>query len=184
MYTIGAGITYSPTDGVTGYVELQQPNLFGRGQNAKVKLERGNKKTNVELGFTEPWLFDRPLSAGADIAYYTYAYDYYDKLQIGGGLSFSRPLPLDYTRAYLSLRVIDAYVPPTSIRPGYKPTDTLFSIYGDTTHKTAFRPSITFTRDSRDYIFNALNGSSTTYTLDLSAGDINFHRHVFRPRCG
>jgi outer membrane protein insertion porin family len=177
--TIGAGITYSPTDGVTGYVELQQPNLFGRGQSAKVKLERGGRKTNVELGFSEPWLFDRPLSAGADIAYYTYTYDYYDKLQIGGGLSFSRPLPLDYTRAYLSLRVIDAYVPPTSIGPGYKPTDTLFSIYGDTTHKTAFNPSITFTRDSRDYIYNALNGSSTTYELGLSVGDINFHRHIF-----
>jgi outer membrane protein insertion porin family len=177
--TVGAGITYSATDGVTGYVELQQPNMFGRGQSAKVKLERGSKKTNVELGFTEPWLFDRPTSAGADVSYYTYTYDYYDKQQLGGGLSFSRPLPLDYTRAYLALRVIDAYVPPSSIKSGYKPTDTLFSIYGDTTHKTAFRPSITFTRDSRDYIYNALSGSSTTYQFDLSVGDINFQRHIF-----
>jgi len=177
--TVGAGITYSATDGVTGYVELQQPNLFGRGQNANVKLERGSKKTNVQLGFTEPWLFDRPMSAGADISYYTYTYDYYDKQQLGGGLSFSRPLPLDYTRAYLALRVIDAYVPPTSIKSGYNPTDTLFSIYGDTTHKTAFRPSLTFTRDSRDYIYNALTGSSTTYQFDFSVGDISFHRHVF-----
>jgi outer membrane protein insertion porin family len=150
--TVGAGITYSGTDGITGYVELQQPNLFGRGQNANVKLERGSKKTNVQLGFTEPWLFDRPTSAGADVSYYTYTYDYYDKQQLGGGLSFSRPLPLDYTRAYLALRVIDAYVPPSSISSSYKPTDTLFSIFGDTTHKTAFRPSLTFTRDSRDYI--------------------------------
>jgi len=177
--TVGAGITYSGTDGITGYVELQQPNLFGRGQSANVKLERGSKKTNVQLGFTEPWLFDRPLSAGADVSYYTYTYDYYDKQQIGGGLSFSRPLPLDYTRAYLALRVIDAYVPPTSISSSYKQNDTLFSIYGDTTHKTAFRPSITFTRDSRDYIYNALTGSSTTYQFDLSVGDIRFHRHVF-----
>jgi outer membrane protein insertion porin family len=177
--TVGAGITYSGTDGITGYVELQQPNLFGRGQNANVKLERGSKKTNVQLGFTEPWLFDRPTSAGADVSYYTYTYDYYDKQQLGGGLSFSRPLPLDYTRAYLALRVIDAYVPPSSISSSYKPTDTLFSIFGDTTHKTAFRPSLTFTRDSRDYIYNALTGSSTTYQLDLSVGDINFQRHIF-----
>jgi len=177
--TVGAGITYSATDGITGYVELQQPNLFGRGQSANIKLERGSKKTNVQLGFTEPWLFDRPTSAGADISYYTYSYDYYSKLQLGGGLSFSRPLPLDYTRAYLALRVIDAYVPPSTISPSYKPSDTLFSIFGDTTHKTAFRPSITFTRDSRDYIYNALAGSSTTYEFDLSVGDINFQRHIF-----
>jgi outer membrane protein insertion porin family len=55
----------------------------------------------------------------------------------------------------------------------------MFSIYGDTTHKTAFRPSLTFTRDSRDYIYNALTGSSTTYEVDLSLGDINFQRHIF-----
>ncbi len=177
--TVGAGVTYSASDGISGYVELQQPNLFGRGQSANVKLEKGSKKTNVQLGFTEPWLFDRPTSAGADISYYTYTYDYYDKQQLGGGLSFSRPLPLDYTRAYLALRVIDAYVPPSSISSSYKPTDTLFSIFGDTTHKTAFRPSVTFTRDSRDYIYNALSGSSTTYQLDLSVGDISFQRHIF-----
>lgn len=177
--TVGAGITYSASDGVSGYVELQQPNLFGRGQSANVKLQKGSKTTNVQLGFTEPWLFNRPISAGADISYYTYTYDYYAKQQFGGGFSFSRPLPLDYTRAYLALRVIDAYVPPTSISTTYNQTDTLFSVYGDTTHKTAFRPSITFTRDSRDYIYNALTGSSTTYEVDLSVGDINFQRHIF-----
>jgi outer membrane protein insertion porin family len=180
--TVGAGITYSPTDGVTGYVELQQPNLFGRGQRANVKLERGGKKTNIVLGFTEPWLFDRPVSAGADIAYYTYSYNYYDKQQVGGGFSFSRPLPLDYTRAYLSLRVQDAYVPPASISPSYKPPlgDTgLFNIKRDTVHKTSFTPGITITRDSRDYIYNALSGSIAAYELGLSVGDIRYHRHVF-----
>jgi outer membrane protein insertion porin family len=176
--TIGAGVTYSATEGVTGYIELQQPNLFGRGQRAAVKLEKGGKKTNVQLGFTEPWLFDRPTSAGADVAYLTTTYDYYDKREIGGGFSFSRPLPLDYTRAYLSLRVTDVYVPPTSIKSGYTPSGP-FNVYRDTTHKTAFTPGITVTRDSRDYIFNALTGSLSTYELGLSVGDIRYQRHIF-----
>jgi outer membrane protein insertion porin family len=177
--TIGAGVTYSATEGVTGYLELQQPNLFGRGQRASVKLEKGGKKTNVQLGFTEPWLFNRPTSAGVDVSYITRTYDYYDKQEVGGGFSFSKPLPLDYTRAYLSLRVSDAYVPPGSIRAGYKPSDTLFNVFRDTVHKTAFTPGITVTRDSRDYIFNALTGSLTTYELGLSVGDIRYHRHIF-----
>ena len=177
--TIGAGVTYSASDGVTGYVEVQQPNLFGRGWNASVKLERGSAKTNVVLGFTEPWLFDRPISAGADIAYTTYAYDYYDKRKAYAGLSFSRPLPLDYTRAYLTLGVGDVYVPPTSVDDDYKPVNDELSIYSDTVHKVSFTPTFSFTRDSRDYIFNALSGSSTTYQLDLSVGGINFHRHIF-----
>jgi outer membrane protein insertion porin family len=177
--TVGAGVTYSATDGVTGYVELTQPNLFGRGEQANIKVEKGANVGNLAVGFTEPWLFDRPISAGADVSYLTTTYDYYDELQLGGGFSFSRPLPLDYTRGYLSLRVTDAYVPSTSIKSGYKATDTLLSIYGDTVHKTAFKPSVTFTRDSRDYIYNAFSGSSTTYELDLSVGGINFQRHIF-----
>jgi outer membrane protein insertion porin family len=176
--TVGAGVTYSGTEGVTGYLELQQPNLFGRGQRASVKLEKGGKKTNVQLGFTEPWLFNRPTSAGADISYVTRTYDYYDKQEIGGGLSFSKPLPLDYTRAYLSLRVADAYVPPGSINTGYEPSGP-FNVFRDTVHKTAFTPGFTVTRDSRDYIFNALTGSLSTYELGLSVGDIRYQRHIF-----
>ncbi len=175
--TIGAGITYSAQDKLTGYIELQQPNLLGRGWRSGLKLEKGGKKTNFELSFIEPWLFDTPTSAGFDASYLTRDYDYYNKQEIGGGLSFSRPLPLDYTRAYLSLRLSDGYVPPTSISSGYKPSK-LFNIYRDTVHKTSFLPSITFTRDSRDYIFNPLTGSVVSYTINLSFWDIRFHRHT------
>ena len=175
--TVGAGVSYSAVDKVTGYVELQQPNLFGRGQQASIKLEKGGTKTNVELGFTEPWLFDTPTSAGVDVSYLTRVYDYYQLREVGGGFSFSRPLPLDYSRAYLSLRVSDDYVPPTSIKSSYTPSGP-YNVYRDTTHKTAFVPGITFTRDSRDYIFNAISGSAFTYSLGLSVGDINYQRHI------
>jgi len=176
--TIGAGVSYSAVDKVTGYVELTQPNLFGRGQQASIKLEKGGSKTNVELAFTEPWLFDTPTSAGADVSYLTHSYDYYDQQEIGGGFSFSRPLPLDYSRAYLSLRVSDAYVPPKSINKSTYTPSGPYNVYRDTTHKTAFVPGITFTRDSRDYVFNAISGSAVSYSLGLSIGDINYQRHV------
>ncbi|MBN2537552.1 outer membrane protein assembly factor BamA, partial [candidate division WOR-3 bacterium] len=177
--TIGAGVTYSGPDGVTGYLELQQPNLFGRGQQASIKVEMGGKKTNLQVSFSEPWLYDTPTSAGVDAAWLTRKYDYYDKQEISGGLSFSRPLPLDYARAYLGLRVTDAIVPPTSISSGYDPGENNpYDVRKDTVHKTAFIPSITLTRDSRDYIFNPTTGSAVTYTLATSVGDIRYHRHV------
>ncbi|MFO7639635.1 MAG: outer membrane protein assembly factor BamA [bacterium] len=177
--TIGAGVTYSGPDGVTGYLELQQPNLFGRGQRLNVKLEKGGKLTNVMLGFTEPWLWDTPTSAGADISYLTRKYSYYDREEISGGLSFSRPTPLDFTRAYLGLRLTDAYVPPGSIAGSYDPDpDSPFDVREDTVHRTAFVPSLTLTRDSRDYVFNALSGSAITYSLATSIGGIRYQRHT------
>ncbi|MGB9741764.1 MAG: outer membrane protein assembly factor BamA [candidate division WOR-3 bacterium] len=175
--TIGAGITYSAQDKLAGYVELQQPNLFGRGWRSSLKAEKGSKKTDFQFSFTEPWLFDTPTSAGFDISYFTKDYDYYSKRVLSGGVSFSRPLPLDYTRAYLSLRLSDGYVPPASVSTSYRPSR-LFNIYRDTVHKTSFLPSLTLTRDSRDYIYNPLTGSVVTYTLDLSFWDIRFHRHT------
>ncbi|MEO0074232.1 MAG: BamA/TamA family outer membrane protein, partial [candidate division WOR-3 bacterium] len=175
--TIGAGVSYSAQDKLTGYIELQQPNLFGRGHRVNLKLEKGGKKTNVEMGFTEPWLFDTPTSAGINLSYLTRSYDYYDKQEIGASLSFSRPLPLDYTRAYLTLRAGDAYVPPGSISRSYSPVGP-FNVFRDTTHKTGFGPGITLTRDSRDYLYNPLSGSALTYGLELSFGDIRYQRHI------
>jgi len=175
--TIGAGVTYSAQDKLAGYVELQQPNLLGRGWRANLKAEKGSKKTDFQFSFTEPWLFDTPTSAGFDISYITKDYDYYNKQVLSGGVSFSRPLPLDYTRVYLSLRLSDGFVPPTSINSGYKPSK-LFNVYRDTVHKTSFLPSITITRDSRDYIYNPLTGSAITYSVDFSFLDIRFQRHT------
>lgn len=175
--TVGAGVTYSASEGVTGYIELQQPNLLGRGQTASVKVEKGGKRTNAQIGFSEPWLWDMPVSAGADVGYLTTTYDYYNKQELGGGVSFSRPLPLDYARGSIGVRISDAYVPPSSISPSYKPRGP-YNIFRDTVHKTALSPTVTFFRDSRDYIFNATSGSVTSYSFGISVGDIRFHRHV------
>lgn len=175
--TIGAGVTYSAQDKLAGYIELQQPNLLGRGWRSLLKAEKGSRKTDFQFSFTEPWLFDTPTSAGFDISYNTKDYDYYSKQVLSGGLSFSRPLPLDYARVYLSLRLSDGYVPSTSISSSYKPSK-LFNIYRDTIHRTSFLPSVTFTRDSRDYIYNPLTGSAITYSVDFSFWDIHFHRHT------
>lgn len=175
--TIGAGVSYSATDKLTGYIELAQPNMFGRGQRVYIKLEKGRSKTNAEFGFNEPYLFDIPLSAGFDLSYLTRTYDYYDKQEMGAGVNFSYPLPLDYSRGYLSFRLSDAYVPKTSISSGYSPTG-IYNVFRDTVHKTSFTPVFRFWRDSRDYIYNALSGSSVSYTVGVSVGDIRFHRHI------
>jgi len=53
------------------------------------------------LSFTEPWLFDIPLSAGAELYKWDYEFDEYDKDSIGGKLRFGYPL-YDYVRGYLT----------------------------------------------------------------------------------
>jgi outer membrane protein insertion porin family len=175
--TIGAGISYSAQDKLTGYLELSQPNLFGKGQQLNLKLEKGGAKTNVEFGFLEPYFYDLPLSLGFNLSYLTRVYEYYDKEEKSLGINFAASLPLDYTKVYTSLRVSDVYIPPNSIKGNYQISGP-YNIYQDTVHKTTLTPSINFVRDSRDYIFNPLSGNLLSYSVEISALDIMFHRHI------
>src|SRR5690606_23819814 len=61
----GAG--YSTADGLVGYVEVEDANFLGRGQQANLKWEFGKKLTTYEVGFTEPYLFGSDTSAGFNI---------------------------------------------------------------------------------------------------------------------
>ncbi|MEO0132543.1 MAG: outer membrane protein assembly factor BamA [candidate division WOR-3 bacterium] len=176
--TIGAGISYSAQDKLTGYVELSQPNFMGQGQQLSLKLEKGGKKTNVEIGFTEPNLFDQPLACGFNLTYLTKNYDYYDKEEKALGINFAFPIFLDYTKLYSSLRLTDAYIPRASISATYQPSGP-YNIYRDTIHKTTLVPMLNFVRDSRDYIYNPLSGSVISYSAELSTIDILYYRQIF-----
>lgn len=122
---IGLGVAYSQLDELTGYLTLSIPNLMGRGESSYIKLERGGRKTNVQVGYTEPWLFDTPLTVGTDLFYVTRVRDGYDEKRVGGALTASRPIPwLDYTRVYWMYRLEDV-----GYYPGY---DTLYDTFYDT----------------------------------------------------
>ncbi len=63
--------------GVFGFFEITQTNfdwkrwrspmLRGSGQKARLRALVGTKRTDFIFSFTEPWLFDKPLSFGLDV---------------------------------------------------------------------------------------------------------------------
>jgi len=71
-FSFGGG--YSTVDKLVGFVELEQknfdisnwPSLTGGGQDIRLRGEVGSTRKNLLLSFTEPWLFDYPVSAGFD----------------------------------------------------------------------------------------------------------------------
>ena len=40
---------------------------MGRGETFSVSAQQGNRAKNYQVGFTEPFLFDRPITAGVDV---------------------------------------------------------------------------------------------------------------------
>jgi outer membrane protein insertion porin family len=63
--TFGAGV--SQFDGFFGQLSFQTSNFLGRGETFSVTAQQGDRAKNYQLAFTEPFLFDRPMTAGIDV---------------------------------------------------------------------------------------------------------------------
>jgi outer membrane protein insertion porin family len=63
--TFGAGV--SQFDGFFGQLSFQTSNFLGRGETFTISAQQGNRARNYQLAFTEPFLFDRPMTAGIDL---------------------------------------------------------------------------------------------------------------------
>ena len=97
-FSFGAGYGNIENLFLTG--SISERNLFGRAQTLSLKGQFGSKTTKFTLGFTEPWLFDIPLSAGADVYNWNYSFSTYDKDSVGGNLRLGYPV-IDFTRMNL-----------------------------------------------------------------------------------
>jgi len=63
---IGAGGGYNTRDGFYGFLDVQERNLLGRGQEVGVRVELGRNRT-YEVHFTEPHLLDTPYSISTSL---------------------------------------------------------------------------------------------------------------------
>jgi len=182
--TVGAGISYSAQDKLTGYFELSHPNMWGKGQRLYTKIELGGRLTNFQIGYTEPWLFSTRTSAGLDLYYTNRFWDYYTKRDIGLAGRVSFPFYLDYTRLGYTLRAERTRI--LDIASSYTPPSSGYSLFNDTIPKWTVSNSFTLTRDSRDFIFNPTSGSYMALRADIAKkflfANIDYNRITFEAR--
>ncbi|MEO0123809.1 MAG: outer membrane protein assembly factor BamA [candidate division WOR-3 bacterium] len=181
--SIGAGMAYSAQDKLTGYIELSHPNVFGRGQRVYTKFEIGGRLTNIQFGFTEPWLFDTRTTAGFDVYYTNRLWDFYTKRDIGSAANFSFPFFLDYTRLNYTFRVERTQI--LDIAKEYQPT-TGYDLRKDTIPKWTLANNYGITRDTRDFIFNPSSGSYISLQTEIAKpwifANIDYNRFTFETR--
>lgn len=101
----GAGV--SQYEGVFGNITFSTSNFLGRGETLSVTGQAGQRSNLREVSFTEPYLFNRPISASASlysrkVDYYTSASTVgYSEVREGSNWSVGRLLS-PFTRAYLN----------------------------------------------------------------------------------
>jgi outer membrane protein insertion porin family len=102
-FSFGGG--YSTVDKLVGFVEIEQKNFdwknfpyfTGAGQDLKFRASLGSLSEGFDLSFTEPWIFDYPVSFGFDLYKRKHKRDSdvgygYDENVTGGDLRLGKDL--------------------------------------------------------------------------------------------
>jgi outer membrane protein insertion porin family len=167
-FEFGGG--YGNVENFFGTAAISDRNLFGRGQTLSLKATVGSKTTKYQLSFTEPWLFDIPLSAGADIYNWQYQYSTYDKDSIGGNLRLGYPL-IDYSRIFLTYTYDIADIKNVD-------DDAATSIKNDEGENIKSSITTRVKYDSRDDGFHPTGGSFHTVSYEFAGlgGTVGFNK--------
>jgi outer membrane protein insertion porin family len=98
--TFGAGV--SQYEGLFGQLSFQTANFLGRGESLTLSMQAGDRAQNYQLAFTEPFLFDRNITAGFDVYKRALQYiGYYTQKSTGGNIMMGFPVA-DFSRMFIS----------------------------------------------------------------------------------
>jgi outer membrane protein insertion porin family len=170
LFSIGGG--FSSVDSFVGTIDLSQRNFLGRGWEVTLRLRGGAKTQQGIISFTEPWLFDRPISAGFDLFDTVRKYPEYDYETRGGQLRMSRPF-LEYWRWNLTYRLTSDKI--SGLDPSASP-----ELKAEEGTRVTSLISGGVTRDSRDSIAAPTRGGQILLTADVAGlgGDTHFLKTI------
>lgn len=173
--TLSLGAGYSSVEGLVGYLQVSQNNLFGNGQSVSAQWEAGNYKNSYSLSFTEPWLLDTPTSFGIDLFNRNLSTGYnsqgYNLNSVGGALRLGRVIDPVW-KAFLTYRYeTDDY---QNIVPSLQSI-----IAQGINNVSSITPSLV--RDTRDNIFDASRGTYNVWSIQLAGGYLGGDNNFIKP---
>ena len=183
-FSFGGG--YSTVDQFVGFVEIEQKNFdwrnwpyfTGAGQDLKLRASIGNLSNGFELNFTEPWMFDYPVSFGFDLYRRVHdrdtdvGYGYNEKVT-GGDLRLGREIS-EYLRGDIMYRLDQIDI--SNLSTDASSTDLINEVGKN--FVSVISPSLTF--DSRDNIFDTRKGNLLTGAFDFAGGPLGGDKNYWK----
>jgi outer membrane protein insertion porin family len=161
---IGVGAGYSSVDKMVGMLQISQNNLFGKGQQLTLNAQLGGESSRYNIGFTEPWLFDKPISFGFDVFNWDREYEDFDKDSKGGNLRFGFRVA-DFTRTYYTYKYEDVDI--YNVEP-----DASYEIRESEGPSKTSSIISTIVRDSRDDRFVPTHGTRSSLSFEMAGGPL------------
>jgi len=172
-FSFGGG--FSSIDKLIGFVEIEQrnfdmlnfPTFTGDGQDIKLRGEFGSTRRNYLLSWTEPWIFDKPISFGFDL--YASEHDRsgstgyaYDETRQGGDIRFGKEFSETF-RGDLTYRIetVDIADLSSGVSQALKDEE------GENTISSTM---VQLTKDTTDNKFNPVKGSILVGSVEVAGG--------------
>ena len=106
--SFGAGV--SQYDGIFGQLSFSTANFMGRGETFTVSMQTGARVSDYQVAFTEPFLFDRPITGSVDVHRRDIEYLYqFTQGSTGGNLTMGFPMA-NFSRFFLNYSYDRVYV--------------------------------------------------------------------------
>src|SRR5256885_679893 len=180
--SFGAGV--SQFEGFFGQLSFQTSNFLGRGESLTVSMQAGSLAQNYTLGFTEPFLFDRNLTAGLQLFKQEIHYlNQFTQTTTGGSATFGVPIGRGFTRfftnySYQHVTVSDinaVYTDPTVLRRNPFLQDSLLIGQGGSRVISKVTPSLV--HNTVDNPIFPTSGRRLTLSLDLAGlgGNVSYY---------
>lgn len=176
QFRLGAG--FSSLNSISGFIGIAETNFLGKGQTVGIDWEFSKYRQNVDLRFSEPWLFGTPTELNLNV-YNRFQnqvrQQYYDDRRRGASVRVGRPLPwFDYTSGFV--RYSYERIELTNFSGGYQ-GPLLTIAWPQRTSSVA----LTLLRNSTDNPFHPSMGTRSLLTTEFNGGwlggDVSYQRY-------
>ena len=184
--TFGAGA--SQFDGFFLQLGFQTTNFLGRGESLSVSLQNGERIKNYVLGFTEPYLFGKPITAGFNVFRRDIRFiNQFTQSSIGATTSFGMRAGrwsqffLGYSYEETDVRELNpAFLNPRLLQFNPFLHDALLISEGGTRTRTISSVTPSFVYNTVDHPIFPMTGQRYTAAFELAAG-LGGNTHFYKP---
>jgi outer membrane protein insertion porin family len=178
--TFGAGV--SQYDGFFGQLAFQTSNFLGRGETFTVSAQQGSRATNYQLAFSEPFLFDKPQTAGIDLFVRELQYiGLYTQRSQGGNVVYGFQVQ-DFARVFMNYSYEDVQV--KDLNPAFNDPRVLAGnpflaeslLIGEGGRRTISKIGPSYVFNTIDNPIFPTSGKRYTFSFDIAGlgGNTNF----------
>ena len=195
QFTFGGGV--SGLEGTFINASFSTANFLGLGETFQISAQSGKRTKNYQIAITEPYLFDRPITAGFDIFKRKLTYETFTNV-VGytddrSGISFTTGVPIgrkgfnrlfaNYSFQLINIEGLSELLGIDPNAPVTDPTQPVFDpfLFGEEGRRKESTISPSFVHNTVDNPYTPRSGKKFTFTPQFAGGPLGGSVNYFKP---